>query len=64
MTVVDIAGKWISAPDQDRNFVTFVDPDAVLAPVPEVSTWTLLVGGFGMIGAAVRRRAKALARLA
>lgn len=64
MTVVDIAGKWYTAPDQDRNFVTYVDPDAVPAPVPEASTWSLLVGGFGMIGAAVRRRNKALARLA
>ena len=64
MTVVDIAGKWISVPDQDRNFVTYVDPDAVLAPVPEVSTWALLMGGFGMVGVAMRRRCKPLIGLA
>lgn len=64
MTVVNFAGKWFSAPDQDRNFVTYVDPDAVLAPVPETPTWALLVGGFGMVGFAVRRRNRSLAKLA
>lgn len=62
MTVADVFGTWYRVPDQDRNFVTYVDPDAVLAPVPEVSTWALLFAGFAMVGAAVRRRGKALAK--
>jgi hypothetical protein len=30
--------------------------DAVLAPVPEPSTWLLMIGGLGMLGAMLRRR--------
>jgi len=64
MTVAGFGGKWFAAPDQDRNFVTYVDADAAIAPVPELSTWALLVGGFGAVGSALRRRTKAVVRQA
>lgn len=32
------------------------DNDPLAAPVPEPATWALLIGGFGMAGAALRRR--------
>ncbi|THD54182.1 PEPxxWA-CTERM sorting domain-containing protein [Phenylobacterium sp.] len=31
------------------------------APVPEPATWTLMPGGFGLTGAALRRRRAAVA---
>lgn len=39
----------------DRGFRTFVDVNA--ATVPEPATWTLMIAGFGMAGATMRRRA-------
>jgi hypothetical protein len=35
--------------------------NGVAAAVPEPATWTLLIAGFGMVGAASRRRTRALA---
>jgi hypothetical protein len=28
----------------------------VTAPVPEPATWAMMIGGFGLLGAAARRR--------
>jgi hypothetical protein len=30
-----------------------------VAPIPEPATWAMMVGGFGLIGAASRRRSRA-----
>jgi hypothetical protein len=44
-----------------ENTIKIVNADGTLAPVPEPAQWTLLIGGFGLTGAAVRRRKAALA---
>jgi hypothetical protein len=41
----------------DANF-RFSAEAPTTAPVPEPSTWAMLVGGFGLIGATMRRRLK------
>ena len=38
--------------------------DNLAAAVPEPATWAMMIGGFGMIGAASRRRAKVATVLA
>lgn len=40
---------------------TFSSPAPVVAPVPEPATWALMLGGFGLAGAAIRRRKLGLA---
>jgi hypothetical protein len=35
--------------------------DALIRPVPEPATWALMIGGFGLAGAALRRRRAAIA---
>jgi hypothetical protein len=51
--------------DQVFAIATTDQPDVIIPPnptfVPEPETWGMLVLGFGMIGAASRRRAKAVA---
>ncbi len=41
----------------NRNFArfTFV-PDSVTSAVPEPASWVMMIGGFGMVGASMRRR--------
>lgn len=39
----------------DLNFARFT-PAAVTTPVPESATWAMMIGGFGLLGAAARRR--------
>lgn len=50
----------LAAAPADSNFkgVAFA-PTA--APVPEPATWAMFIGGFGLVGAAMRRRTRALA---
>ena len=38
-----------------------VEVIATAAAVPEAATWTLMVAGFGLVGAAIRRRSAAVA---
>lgn len=40
----------------DASFRTFVDQGSGETGVPEPASWALMLGGFGMIGAALRRR--------
>ena len=37
------------------------DPNVPIGAIPEPSTWALLIGGFGLAGAALRRRRSAVA---
>jgi hypothetical protein len=47
------------------DYTPFVDPPVdPPAPVPEPQTWALLIGGFGLAGAAMRRRRSSLSRAA
>ena len=42
------------------NVYTFAvtGADAAVLGVPEPATWMMMIGGFGLVGAAMRRRAK------
>lgn len=44
----------------ERAANTGINPNAALAAaVPESSTWAMMIGGFGMVGGALRRRRRA-----
>lgn len=45
---------WAAAPGKTVNYIARIDR---LADVPEPSTWALLIAGFGLTGAALRRAA-------
>ncbi len=49
--------SWIDRP-YDRGFRTYVD---AAGAVPEPATWAMLIAGFGIVGAAARRRRTAIA---
>lgn len=51
---VTYAQRGTTPPINSATSVTTAVP--VAAPVPEPATWAMMVGGFGLIGAAVRRR--------
>ena len=42
----------------DYSRVTVTDPNAPPPSVPEPATWAMFIGGFGLIGGAMRRRQK------
>lgn len=39
-----------------RASAFFLDNVSVTGPVPEPATWTLMIGGFGLVGTTMRRR--------
>ena len=45
-----------SAPAGNGQITDFAPNNATLAAVPEPATWAMLIVGFGMLGAAMRRR--------
>lgn len=49
------------APNTVNGFALKVTIATATTAVPEPATWTMLIAGFGMIGAASRRRTRALA---
>ena len=51
-------------PDWDLTFTTYVDPAASTGDVPEPASWALMLGGFGLVGGALRSRRKAGVRFA
>lgn len=55
---VDVTG----GPNVGVDQLTF-GTAAVVSGVPEPSTWALMIGGFGMVGACMRRRTKMAARI-
>lgn len=51
-------GSWGPTESNDTFFDNVVVTRADAAPaIPEPAAWTMMVGGFGLIGAAARRRA-------
>ena len=55
---LDVVGPLRSAADWPLNLV---DNPTLLMSVPEPASWAMLVAGFGLVGAAVRRRGLAAA---
>lgn len=53
-----LAGTFALTEFEGSGKYTVVISDAALAAVPESATWTMMLAGFGMIGVAIRRRAK------
>jgi len=51
-------GLTARRPDSTQPF--FLRQSEFLTAVPEPATWTLLIGGFGLIGASLRRRRQTL----
>ena len=45
------------------NGLAFAAGDSQVAAVPEPATWAMMIGGFGIAGAAMRRRAKVTTRV-
>lgn len=50
--------------DPSGNAGVFFDNVSVTGPVPEPATWALMIGGFGMAGAMLRRRRMTMAATA
>jgi PEP-CTERM motif len=50
------AGAGIEPNDQDPTFVISTDGVLTVQAVPEPATWALMIAGFGLAGAALRRR--------
>lgn len=60
----DIASFSIGGPDTfGVQSVTLGTPIGALAGVPEPATWAMMIAGFGMVGGAMRRRAKLATRV-
>jgi hypothetical protein len=55
------AGVGIEPNDQDPTFVVSTDGVLTVQAVPEPATWALMIAGFGLTGAALRRRRAAFA---
>jgi len=50
------AGTWIHAIRLDAGGIAFEFDDIAANAVPEPASWAMLMAGFGLVGAAVRRR--------
>jgi hypothetical protein len=46
-----------------RNVGERVLASGAFQPVPEPSTWAMMIGGFGVVGLAARRRRRVTARI-
>lgn len=54
---------WPRSPGAGNTFIADFAPDAstFAASVPEPASWALMIGGFGAVGSAMRRRSRAVA---
>jgi hypothetical protein len=55
---------YVNIGDAALTNKTPYDPSGVTAPVPEPAAWALMILGFGLIGAAMRRRVRTTVRYA
>ncbi len=59
-------GSWTGSADRIRTLVSVTgngQNQVTIAPVPEPATWAMMIGGFSLIGTALRRRNNAALRL-
>ena len=52
---------WVEFDQTARSSLATITPGVLLVPVPEPSSWALLLGGLVMTGLALRRRERAAA---
>jgi hypothetical protein len=57
-------GEWIHAVRLDASGVAFEFDDIAAGAVPEPAGWAMLITGFGLVGAAQRRREAKIAKAA
>jgi PEP-CTERM motif len=57
-------GASFANPDTKFDAFKLSNINAVTAPVPEASTWMMMIAGFGVVGASLRRKRAGLAQLA
>ena len=53
-----VIGSSFANPDSKYDAFKLSNLNAVSAPVPEASTWLMMIAGFGVVGAASRRQRK------
>lgn len=58
----DLISLTFGRPSDDSIYFTFDNIAVGPSVVPEPATWTLLVGGFGLVGHRMRRRRARVAR--
>lgn len=58
LTLDDMGNLYLVSDDGDGPNQSYLLKLAYNGPVPEPTTWALLIAGFGVIGGAMRRRAK------
>lgn len=51
--------QFRQAAEDQWTFVSEISFDGAAAAVPEPAAWTLMIGGFGLVGGTLRRRARA-----
>jgi hypothetical protein len=53
-SVGDVFGSHLAAGQSSQDLA---NPGSFLPPIPEPKTWALMIAGFGLVGASLRRRA-------
>jgi PEP-CTERM motif len=59
-----MVGASFANPDNALDSFKLSQLTAVTVPVPEASTWMMMIAGFGVVGASMRRKRAGLAQLA
>jgi hypothetical protein len=55
--VSSVSWNTANLDNKDASHLSFYTASFSNAPIPEPGTWALMIGGFGLVGAALRRRA-------
>lgn len=59
-----LVGASFANPDNTLDSFKLSQMQVATAPVPEAATWTLMIAGFGLVGASLRRKRAGLVRVA